>query len=431
MTGHTTPNPQAFETLLITEDLLPLDGRGLVDYSRLARDLLKLADRSMPGSRIQWFGRVGGERVVFRVIIFSGGVVGIQGACLDSVFSVSMGKALETLAPARLDAWDLDCPGTAADEYGRSDASLLLGLMPLGWDQRDLFYSIPGFEQHQDPPRSFTCAKWTGEDFGGKTLLLTWDWGFGDVLQFVRYAPQVKARGGRVVLLAQSQLANVVATCAGIDVVVSEGDPLPVFDLHLPTSSLPQVFRTELRTIPNVVPYLRVPPHVPNRDTLSQALGRANGQIRIGCAWAGNPRHFRNHERSIPPGEFSGLDRIPDVAWFAFQHGMGSEVPFPGVTPLAPHLSTFSDTAFALSQMDLVISVDTSLVHLAGALGVPCWTLLTHCPDWRWLLTRTDSPWYPSLRLFRQARPGDWAPVIAEVVQAFAIESQRCKGGAA
>lgn len=423
---------RAFETLFIREDQLPLTEAGLVDYRLLATDLLNLADRVPPGSRFQWFGMAGGERVVLRVIISAGGVVGIQGACLDSAFSVAMGKALAEIAPTRLEAWDWNDCSPVRLEHSFCEASLLLGLMPLGWDQQELARSLP--EYQEDPPRSFTCRRWDGEAFDGKTLLLHWEcsrnWGFGDVLQFVRYAPQVKARGGRVVFLAQPQLVDVVSTCPGIDEVISEGDPLPAFDFSLPLMSLPGIFRTSLETIPCGDPYLRVPARVPNRAPLTQALGSRDGRLRIGCAWAGNPSHFRDHERSIPPEEFAGLAKIQGVDWFAFQSGMGDAIPFSGVTPLSPLLSTFADSAFGLSQMDLVISVDTSLVHLAGALGVPCWTLVTYAPDWRWMLRRGDSPWYPTMRLFRQPTPGDWASVIAEVVQAFS-EFQRCKGGSA
>ena len=182
----------------------------------------------------------------------------------------------------------------------------------------------------------------------------------------------------------------------------------PRFDLQAYVMSLPSVFRTILDSIPCQVPYLRVPEHVPNRIGLAQAVGIPDGRMRIGCSWTGNPRSYRHVERSIPPKAFGKLSQIPGAAWFAFQHGMGDTVPFSGVKPLAPLLQDFSDTAYALSQMNLIVTVDTSLAHLAGALGLPVFLLLPHNPDWRWLLNRSDSPWYPTMRIFRQPSPGDW-----------------------
>ncbi|MCE1228649.1 MAG: hypothetical protein LWX11_04065 [Firmicutes bacterium] len=299
-------------------------------------------------------------------------------------------------------------------EYERSYLSLLFGEMPKGWDQWESRLRIPG---KVSPSRSFSQPRWQGETFEGKTLLLYFEQGFGDTFMFLRYAPLVKARGGRVMLLAQKQLAAVAATCRGIDEVIVDGQPLPSFDLHLPLPSLPHVFRTELTTIPAEIPYLDVPAAVPQRERIAQRLAATEGKIRVACAWAGSPNHARDKERSIPRKLFKLLETVPGVAWYSFQFGVMNEPPLPGLISMAPVLTTFADTAYALSGMDLVITVDTALAHLAGAMGIPVLLMVHFQPDFRWMLHREDSPWYPSLRIYRQPSPGDWESVLMRIRQ--------------
>ena len=294
-----------------------------------------------------------------------------------------------------------------------SHMALLFGEMPKGWQFYEGRLSVPIPNAPQPRPDHI---RWNGEAFVGRTLLVDHEQGLGDTLMFVRYAPQVKALGGRVVLSVQRPLAELVATCQGIDEVVPLGDPLPPFDLHVPLLSLPWVFRTDLESIPAQIPYLSVPARVPNRRALTHILDASAGKLRIGLAWAGNPIHLRDAERSMLPGLLAPLAVLPDVAWHSFHFGGVEEVPFPGITPLAPHLSHFSDSAFALDAMDLVITVDTALAHLAGALGIPTLLLLHAFPDWRWLLGREDSPWYPTLRIYRQPVQGDWETVVQRVL---------------
>ncbi len=298
-------------------------------------------------------------------------------------------------------------------EYERSYWSLLFGEMPKGWDQWEIRLRIPG---KVGPPRTFTQPRWKGEPFPDKTLLLHFEQGYGDTFMFLRYAALAKARGGRVLLLAQKPLAQVAATCPGIDAVIPEGAPLPAFDLHLPLPSLPWVFRTDLDSIPCEIPYLDVPEHVPNRPGIAKLLAKSNGRVRIGCSWAGSPKHKRDKERSIPLKTFGALGALPEVAWYSFQFGVLNNPPLPGITALAPVLQTFSDTAYALSGMDLVITVDTALAHLAGAMGIPTLLLVHFQPDFRWLLNRDDSPWYPTLRIYRQPTPGDWEAALQQIV---------------
>lgn len=298
--------------------------------------------------------------------------------------------------------------------YDRSYLSLLFGEMPVGWDQYEVRLTIPGKVK---PRRDFTQPRWQGEPFPDRTLLLHFEQGFGDTIMFVRYAARVKALGGRVILAAQRELADVLATCPGLDEVVPDGDPLPPFDFHLPLPSLPQVFRTDLASIPCQIPYLDIPREVPNRQMITELLALSEGKTRIGYAWAGHPGHKRDADRSMPRAALGMFAGLPDVAWYSFQMGVRQEAPLPDLTPLAPALSNFSDTAYALSGMDLVITVDTALAHLAGALGIPTLLLLHFQPDFRWMLNREDSPWYPSLRIYRQPQPGDWAGALRKLLQ--------------
>lgn len=307
-------------------------------------------------------------------------------------------------------------------EYERSYLSLLFGEMPQGWDQYEVRLRIPG---KVGPVRNFAQPRWGGESFLDRTLLLHYEQGFGDTFMFLRYAPLVKARGGRVLLLAQKPLVDVAATCPGIDAVIPEGTPLPPFDLHLPLPSLPHVFRTDLDSIPCEIPYLDVPAQVPHRPGIARLLAKSEGRPRIGCAWAGSPKHKRDKERSIPLKAFGTLGGIPDAAWYSFQFGVLNNPPLPGITALAPVLQTFSDTAYALSGMDLVITVDTALAHLAGAMGIPTLLLVHFQPDFRWLVKRQDSPWYPTLRIYRQPTPGDWESALRQVVLDLNGEPQR------
>ena len=299
-------------------------------------------------------------------------------------------------------------------EYEEAHLRLLAGEFARGWALYESRTRVPGLIT---PVRQFTQPAWKGEPFPGRTLLLHFEQGFGDTLMFLRYAPLVKALGGRVLLSVQRELADLAATCQGVDQVFPHPGPLPPFDLQVSLLSLPAVFRTGLGTIPAAIPYLDVPERVPNRQALAGVLAASAGKTRVGLAWAGSRVHKRDAERSLDPALLAPLAGLPGVAWHSFQLGEPQPVPLPDVVALGPLLSSFSDTAYALSGMDLVVAVDTALVHLAGALGVPALVLLAFAPDFRWLLDRDDSPWYPSLRLYRQPVPDAWAPVIQRVRQ--------------
>jgi len=307
---------------------------------------------------------------------------------------------------------DADYSGTLL-EWERSCVNLICGALAEGWEQFESRCDLPG-----RPSYRLACAQpcWAGEPLAGRTLLLHWEQGFGDTVMFVRYAALVKALGATVVLLVQPELADLVATCPGVDRVIAHGAELPAFDYYLPLLSLPRLFHTEVATIPAAIPYLDIPAHVPNRAGIAQLLALALGRTRIAVCWAGSPTHARDGQRSLPAKALGPLQALPDIAWYSFQPGARETPPFPGIIPLGPLLTNFSDTAYALSGMDLVITVDTALAHVAGALGIPTLLLISYIPDWRWMFGRTDSPWYPTLRLYRQPAPRTWGPVIQQLI---------------
>ncbi|MDR3684471.1 MAG: tetratricopeptide repeat protein [Geothrix sp.] len=369
------------------------------------------------------------RQLVLAGCLLEQGDLGGARAALEQVLAWDPGHlvAHETLVQVHLGAGDparahkeqtrralfLDGRSGPAADCVWAHATLLYGEMPLGWDLYEARLAAPGLTM---PERHFTHPRWNGESFPGKTLLLHYEQGLGDTLMFVRFAPRVKALGGRVLLAAQRPLADLVATCPGIDEVIPKGGPVPPFDCHFPLLSLPWLFRTELASIPAEVPYLRVPPHVPNRQALCERLALGAGRLRVGLAWKGSSDHPRDAQRSVPPACLTPLAKLPGVAWYSFQREGGLPEPFPGILALGPLLSTFSDTAFALEAMDLLITVDTAVAHLAGALGIPTLLLVTNIPDWRWLMDRDDSPWYPTLRIYRQPLPGDWDSVVQHVL---------------
>jgi tetratricopeptide (TPR) repeat protein len=273
------------------------------------------------------------------------------------------------------------------------------------------------------PERDFAQPRWRGEDLAGRTLLLTSEQGLGDTLQFCRYAALAARRGGKVVLEAPPMLADLLRSLPGVE-VISEGDPLPAFDLHSPLMSLPLLMGTELRTIPGE-PYLTADPSkvAAWRDRLG-----ATSKPRVGIVWAsgrrpGRPDKRGDLRRDIPLPKLLEAAR-PDIEFVSLQKGEAAEAELkaaPGavIDPTA-NLHDFAYTAALMEALDLVISVDTAPAHLAGALGKPAVALLRYDACWRWLTGRSDSPWYPSMRLLRQPAPGDWDSVVAQLKTALA-----------
>ncbi len=264
--------------------------------------------------------------------------------------------------------------------------------------------------------RNFTQAQWSGEPIDGKTILLHSEQGLGDAIQFCRYVPLVAARGARVILEVDGRLRELMSSLDGAAQAVSPGDTLPHFDVHCPLLSLPRAFRTLIETVPSGVPYLRPPAE---RLTKWNARLGPNQGMRVGLIWSGNPAHHRDQARSIA---LEALTPLLDAGakFFSLQKDVRPAdaallAKRQDVVQIADELADFSDTAAVMAQLDLIISVDTSTVHLAGALGRPVWILLPYLPDWRWLLDRDDSPWYPTARLFRQDETRRWDTVIPRV----------------
>jgi Tfp pilus assembly protein PilF len=274
-------------------------------------------------------------------------------------------------------------------------------------------YAIPAFEK----------PLWDGRSLSGRTILLYADHGLGDTLQFIRYAPLVRERGGRVIVACQKKIARLIASCAGVEQIVVEGSPIPEFAVYAPLMSLPMIFGTTLSSVPANVPYLSADA---NEIIRWRAELGSSGGFKIGVIWQGNPQHRRDRERSFRLAELETLAQTPGVSLLSLQgiHGLEQlkdvERHFT-VTSLGERMSDFMDIAAVMHSLDLVIAADTSLAHLAGALGVPVWVAVSFAPDWRWLQNRSDSPWYPSMRLFRQEKWAEWDAVFQRMTDELRV----------
>jgi tetratricopeptide (TPR) repeat protein/glycosyltransferase involved in cell wall biosynthesis len=261
---------------------------------------------------------------------------------------------------------------------------------------------------------------WDGSPLEGRHILLTTEQGLGDTLQFIRYAQLVRQAGaGRVTVECPAAVRELVATVAGVDEVVATGEALPAHDTHASVMSLPHLLGTTLDTIPASVPYLRS-----GQRDVAERVTAAPGVLKVGIVWAGNPIHPRDHLRSIPLADLARVFDVPGAQFFSLQKGGDSERDLHDlgddrVVDLAPYLDDFGDTAAAIEQLDLVIAVDTSVAHLTGALGKAVWILLPAVPDYRWLLDRTESPWYPTAKLFRQPAPRQWDDVVVALTKSL------------
>lgn len=289
-------------------------------------------------------------------------------------------------------------------------ASLLAGDFKTGWNEYEWRWQV----KHKPKPK-LPQPEWDGSDVNGRTLLLYAEQGFGDTLMFVRYAPLVARRGGRVIMQCQPPLKRLLAAMPDLDQVFAEGEPLPHCDVQAPLMSLPRMFGAALDADHRWEPYLRVP-----LATDWKLPAHDPAKIKVGLAWASNPQHPVSSQKSVALArwepilnvsncEFFSLQMDPDPNAAAVMQSRANLHGFPA------RFSDFADTAAAISQLDLVISVDTAVAHLAGGLGQLVWVLLSFSADWRWLLKRRDSPWYPTMSLFRQAQPGNWDSAIAEV----------------
>ncbi len=262
--------------------------------------------------------------------------------------------------------------------------------------------------------RTFAVPQWLGTpSLAGKAVLLHSEQGFGDTIQFVRYAPLVAARGAAVILQVQPQLVRLLSSMAGVTAVIANGAALPQFDLHCPLLSLPLACGTELATIPASIPYVAAV----DNDIVRWQARLPQGRRRIGLVWAGERTHDNDFNRSIRLATLAPLFDLPDITFISLQHELRDDDAevlriHPQVLPIGTEFRDFADTAAAIAALDAVIAVDTAVAHLAGAMGKPLFLLLPFAADFRWLRERSDSPWYPSARLVRQPAFGDWASVV-------------------
>jgi len=265
--------------------------------------------------------------------------------------------------------------------------------------------------------------RWGGGNFAGKRLLVYDEQGFGDVLQFCRYLPLVKARGGSVQFSTKQPLLRLFANFPGIDELIEQTAAAIArtqFDLTVPLLSLPHIFGTTLHTIPASIPYLTADQH--SIAAWRSKMNCSSTNLRVGLVWAGNPENIPGQIRTCGLKAMSPLAAIPGTTFYSLQTGAAAKeanTPPPGMRliDLTDDIADFADTAALIMNLDLIISIDTAVAHLAGALGKPVWTLLPSAGEWRWLLARSDTPWYPAMRLFRQSTPGDWNGVMTVVAQ--------------
>lgn len=337
-----------------------------------------------------------------------------------------VGRVHYNLALVRRDLGDLDAAlaGFAAAEargfkssemfWDRALTLLVSGDLVQGFNEYEWRWQLP-----ESPPRFPDVEVWDGKSYEGKTLLVHTEQGFGDAIQFLRYLPRAAELGGRLIYECPPPLMRLVREsdiAAGVE-LVEQGAPMPAADLQIALLSLARIFGTSLETIPWEGPYVSTPGDAPALQVHSDGL-------RVGLVWAGKPTHKNNRNRSIHLETLLPLLELPDIRFVGLQKGDGADQPTQLgaealVINIGERMRDFADTAAILKQLDLLVSVDTSVVHLAGALGVPAWVLIPYSPDWRWLYGREDTPWYPSVRLFRQTSPRDWPEVVARVRDAL------------
>lgn len=317
-------------------------------------------------------------------------------------------------------------PVYADAHWNKSTLMLLKGNFAEGWPA----YEWRWKRKESPPKRSFKQKSLIGQGLiKGKTLLIYAEQGIGDFLQFCRYALEAQKQGAKVILETPRPLIGLASTLSPEITIVPQGDPLPKFDLQCPVMSLPLAFGTNLASIPKDIPYLFSSPT--RTQAWKERLGAAP-RLRVGLAWSGNPEHDQDRNRSIPATLLAPL-LVQEAAFFVVQKDVRPvDIDFltrhPEIHQYQDEFHDFSDTAALIDSLDIVISVDTSVAHLAGALGKPVWLLLQYLPDYRWLQGRADTPWYPSARLFRQPSLGDWQSVIAMVAESLRDFSRKTIG---
>jgi len=372
-----------------------------------------------PGAPMHWYNRGIALARIGRfeeAVAANDRALALDPRCREAL--LNRGNALRDLrrddeARASLEAALALDPDDPDARFGMAVFELQRGRFERGWP---LHESRPSNRPTPQAAAGMPMPPWLGaQPVAGKTILLLAEQGLGDTIQFCRYAPLLAARGAKPVLVAPAGLSALLRSLGESVTVAGPGANVAGVDCWTPLPSLPLACGTTLRTIPATVPYLHADPAL--RGAWRARLGPRRG-LRVGLAWSGSPHHHNDANRSLPP-ELLGPLLATGAEFHALQPDAAA---FPSHGALVVHgaaLKEFSDTAGLAAELDLVVSVDTSVAHLAGALGLPVWILLPYAPDFRWLLDREDSPWYPTARLFRQARPGDWAGVVARVAEAM------------
>ena len=308
-------------------------------------------------------------------------------------------------------------PAHADARWNRGLARLLSGDLAGGFADYETRWRLPEFIARQ-----LGAAQWSGEDVRERTILVHSEQGYGDTIQMVRFAKVLAARGASVLVETQATLAPLLRDVGGVSRVIVHGESLPRFDLHIPMMSLPAACGVAaLADIPAEHGYIAAP-----AGPAVQLPPRDGDEFRVGLVWAGRATHQNDRNRSLDATHLAPLAALAKVKLFSLQIGAhaGDLAHLPGIVDLAPRLTDFGVTARILDQLDLVISVDTAVAHLAGAMGREAWVMLPFAPDWRWLLGRNRSPWYPSLRLYRQPKIGDWTSVVAVVAANLAARAR-------
>jgi tetratricopeptide (TPR) repeat protein len=307
-------------------------------------------------------------------------------------------------------------PDLAEAHFNLANLLLLKGDYVHGWAEYEwrMRCKVP-----KSKPRKFARPRWDGTPLNGRTIFLHAEQGFGDSIQFVRYVHSISARGGKIIFECAPELVRLFKMIPGVEQVIAPNTPPPHFDVHCPMFSLPTVLRTTLETVPSAIPYLTVEDSLKSewKARLAPFAGR-----QVGLVWAGNSSQRNDYKRSFPLFELAPLAHVAGITFHSLQKGPPAQQASspPAGMELIDHsaeLTDFAETAALISNLDLVIAADTATAHLAGALAKPTWIPLTLLHDWRWLLDRVDSPWYPTVRLFRQQNLRDWPPVIERIAK--------------
>lgn len=359
-----------------------------------------LAQQERWAEAMQWYRRALGVEPRFSLAMFNlAAALAQQGRWKETIETYRKALALE--------------PNHPAANLNLGMALLIVGEFPEGFARNEWRWRVAAAPTAAP---DFGRPQWDGSDLAGRRILLRSEQGLGDAIQFARYAPMVAARGGKVLLAVPRILRSLLKGARAVDGVFVEGEEVGEFDVQCPLLSLPGVIGTTVQTIPADVPYLKA-----DEALAARWRGRIgeDPRLKVGLVWAGSAGHRNDRNRSIPPGLLGALGRS-GARFFSLQKAATAQRPGLEMLDWTAELGDFSDTAALIANLDLIISCDTAVAHLAGAMGKPVWVMLPLAHDWRWLLNRDDSPWYPTMRLFRQKRAGDWAAVVEEVTRALA-----------